>query len=198
VKPLHRTILLSATYQQRSDDRPECIKADSENRLLWKVTRHRLDFEATRDALLAVAGRLEAKVGGSSVKDILAPASTRRTMYGFVDRLQVPGLYRAFDFPSPDATSPAARRDHDPAAGAVPDEWPVRRGVRPGAAPPARRRGDNGRAGRAGWLYRICFGREPTAAELELAQTVCRRRSGSGVGALHPGAAGNERFVFVD
>jgi hypothetical protein len=30
-------------------------------------------------------------------------------LYSFVDRLQVPGLFRAFDFPSPDAT--ASQRD---------------------------------------------------------------------------------------
>src|SRR5438445_628235 len=55
------------------------------------------------------SGRLDARVGGPSVKDLLSPGSTRRTLYGFVDRLQVPGLYRSFDFPSADATSP--RRD---------------------------------------------------------------------------------------
>src|SRR5207247_4639260 len=64
---------------------------------------------ATRDALLAVAGRLDRRLGGPSARDIVTPQSTRRTLYGFVDRLQVPALYRAFDFPSPDATS--AHRD---------------------------------------------------------------------------------------
>ena len=33
----------------------------------------------------------------------------RRTLYGFIDRLNLPGLYRTFDFPDPNATSP--RRD---------------------------------------------------------------------------------------
>src|SRR5439155_9917826 len=79
---------------------------DPENRLLGQANRRRLDFEAARDALLAVAGRTDAKIGGPSARDLLAPASTRRTLYGFVDRLQVPGLYRSFDFLSPDATSP--------------------------------------------------------------------------------------------
>ena len=106
IKKLHRMILLSATYQQRSDDCGDCSKIDPENRLLWKMPRNRLDFEATRDNLLAVSGRLDAKIGGPSTRDILSPASTGRTLYGFVDRLQVPGLYRAFDFPSPDATNP--------------------------------------------------------------------------------------------
>jgi mono/diheme cytochrome c family protein len=106
LKKLHRRILLSAVYQQQSLDRPECRKVDPENVLLWKSARQRLDFEALRDALLAVSGRLDRTVGGPSVRDSLSPAARRRTLYSFVDRLQVPGLFRTFDFPSPDATAP--------------------------------------------------------------------------------------------
>lgn len=106
IKQLHRLIMLSAAYQQRSDDRPEYSRLDPENLLLSHAFRRRLDFEATRDALLAVAGRLDPKVGGPSIRDILAPAATRRTLYAFVDRQYTPGLFRAFDFPSPDTLSP--------------------------------------------------------------------------------------------
>ena len=59
-----------------------------------------------RDQLLFVAGKLDMKIGGRSVKDVFSPKSTRRTLYGFVDRLNLPGLYRTFDYPSPDASSP--------------------------------------------------------------------------------------------
>jgi len=106
IKKLHRRILLSRVYQQQSNDRPECKVVDPENALLWRMNRQRLDFEALRDALLAVAGRLERKLGGPSMRDIAAPASRRRTLYGFLDRLNLPSLYRTFDFPSPDSTSP--------------------------------------------------------------------------------------------
>ncbi|MFL5246162.1 MAG: PSD1 and planctomycete cytochrome C domain-containing protein [Gemmataceae bacterium] len=106
IKKLHRHILLSAVYQQKSDDRPEPQRLDPSNRLLWKMNRRRLDFEATRDALLAVSGKLDRTIGGPSVKDIFAPAATRRTLYGYVDRLKVPGLYRSFDYPGADATNP--------------------------------------------------------------------------------------------
>jgi hypothetical protein len=109
IKKLHRQILLSHAYQQQSNDRPDCKAVDPENALLWRMNRQRLDFEAMRDALLMVAGRLGRKVGGPSVRDIASPASTRRTLYGFLDRLNLPGIYRTFDFPAPDATSP--RRD---------------------------------------------------------------------------------------
>lgn len=39
----------------------------------------------------------------------LTGTEPRRTIYGFVDRLNLPGLYRTFDFPDPTTTSP--RRD---------------------------------------------------------------------------------------
>ncbi len=106
IKRLHREIVLSAVYQQASDERAECHLIDPENRWLWRMNRRRLDFEATRDALLAVAGRLQTTVGGPSVPGISEPASTRRTLYGHIDRLNLPGLFRTFDFPNPDATSP--------------------------------------------------------------------------------------------
>jgi len=81
---------------------------DPENRLLWKMPRRRLDFEALRDSLLAVSGTLDERAGGPSVN--LLAGSNRRSVYGFIDRLALPGLLRTFDFPSPDATS--AQRDN--------------------------------------------------------------------------------------
>ncbi len=106
LKKLHRLILLSSVYQQKSDDRPMCQNVDPENRLLWRMDRRRLDFEATRDALLAVSGKLDRTIGGPSVQNYLATDAKRRTLYAHLDRLNVPNLYRTFDFPSPDATSP--------------------------------------------------------------------------------------------
>ncbi len=104
-KRLHRLILLSATWQQASDDNAKAAKADPANQLFWRQNRQRLDLEAMRDTLLAVSGQLDLTTGGRAV-DILEPASTRRTVYGFVERQNLPGLFRTFDFASPDSTSP--------------------------------------------------------------------------------------------
>ncbi len=111
LKKLHRHIMLSATYQQVSTPKRAAgfIPAeqfDPENTLLWRMNRRRLDFESTRDALLAVSGRLDRTIGGPSVKDSLAASANRRSLYSHLDRLNVPGLLRTFDFPNPDATSP--------------------------------------------------------------------------------------------
>lgn len=106
IKNLHRQIVLSSTYQQASADRPDCQAVDPENRLLWKFNRQRLDLEALRDALLATSGRLDAKVGGPSINMLAVPAVPRRTVYASIDRLALPSLFRTFDFPSPDTTTP--------------------------------------------------------------------------------------------
>src|SRR5262249_4701693 len=58
IKKLHREILLSATYQQSSGFSAENSAIDPENRLLWRMNRRRLEVEAWRDAMLAVAGTL--------------------------------------------------------------------------------------------------------------------------------------------
>jgi hypothetical protein len=106
LKKLHRRLMLSATYQQESTIRPELSKVDVENRLLGRMNRQRLDFEALRDSLLAAAGTLDPKVGGRSVDLFKAPYTNRRTLYGFIDRQNLPGTFRAFDFASPDQHSP--------------------------------------------------------------------------------------------
>ena len=99
VKRLVQQIVLSATYRQRSDDRADAAKVDPENVLLWRMNRRRLGFEPMRDALLSAAGKLDRTVGGPSVQNFLAPTATRRTLYAHLDRLNVPGVYRTFDFP---------------------------------------------------------------------------------------------------
>jgi hypothetical protein len=105
IKKLHRLIMLSSAYQQTSDNNAVCAKADPGNQLLWRMNRQRLDFEPMRDTLLAVSGKLDLAAGGHAV-DITDPACDRRTVYGFVDRQNLPNVFRAFDFASPDTTSP--------------------------------------------------------------------------------------------
>ena len=107
VKAMHRLILLSTTYQQASDRRDDGFEADPQNQLLWRQNRRRLDFESMRDGVLAVAGKLDLKMGGRPVELFEAKAvSTRRTVYGYVDRYDLDATFRTFDFPSPDISAP--------------------------------------------------------------------------------------------
>lgn len=104
IKALHRTLVLSSAFQQQSaaDATIEAAKADPDNRLLWHYPRRRLELEAMRDTLLFVAGRLDVAMGGRPVDVAGDPLNQRRTLYGLVDRQNLPGLFRAFDFAVPD------------------------------------------------------------------------------------------------
>ncbi|MEP6670075.1 MAG: PSD1 and planctomycete cytochrome C domain-containing protein [Chthoniobacter sp.] len=106
VKKLHRAIMLSSAYQQSSDLRTDAAQADPENRLVWHMNRRRLDFEAMRDSLLAVAGQLDSTMGGRPVEITAAPYAKRRAVYGLIDRQNLPGVFHTFDFATPDQTSP--------------------------------------------------------------------------------------------
>ena len=110
IKQLHRRIMLSKTYAQDSADNAAFRVQDPKNRLLWRMSRRRLDFEALRDSILAVSGNLDLTIGGKPVELASRPYSTRRTVYGIVNRLSLPGMYRTFDFASPDEHAPRRHR----------------------------------------------------------------------------------------
>jgi hypothetical protein len=68
LKSLHKRIVMSATYRQSSDARPELTERDPGNELLARQLRIRLPAESIRDSALAAGGLLSTKVGGPSVK----------------------------------------------------------------------------------------------------------------------------------
>jgi hypothetical protein len=76
---------------------------DPHNQLLWHANLQRLDFEEVRDSILAIGGNLNYTMGGRPVRLNVLPYSTRRTVYGLVDRQNLPEIYTQFDFANPDA-----------------------------------------------------------------------------------------------
>ena len=130
VKPLHRMILLSNTYQQASVPvlSPAAREKDPQNKLLSSFPRHRMDAEQLRDTMLAVSGTLNPKAFGQSVIVPIEPEltnllykptqwevtpdtreHTRRSIYLFHKRnMRVPFL-EVFD--SPDTLLSCARRE---------------------------------------------------------------------------------------
>ena len=112
-KALHRLILLSSTYQQRSDGSADraviqrALKSDPENRLLWRMNPRRLTFEEWRDTALAVSCQLDRRMGGRAA-DLFPKGAdnVRRTLYGLVDRQFLPNVLRQFDFANPDLHVP--------------------------------------------------------------------------------------------
>ena len=102
MRRLHRQIMLSAAYQQSSDNQPDYATRDPENRLVWRANLRRLDFEAIRDSLISLAGKMDPAIGGKPVNITDEPYSYRRTIYGYVDRLRLSDLLSQFDFSDPE------------------------------------------------------------------------------------------------
>ena len=122
IKEMHRLMVLSTAYRQSSAFNEAGAKIDEENKLLWRVSRRRLDGEALRDSILAVSGSLDLKMGGPSVFPELpaemkqsgwtaSPELTqrnRRSIYVYVKRnLRYP-LFITFD--SPDRCETCSKR----------------------------------------------------------------------------------------
>ena len=123
LKPIHRLIVLSATYRQSSATNGTAAAADADGRLLWRYPPRRLEAEAIRDAMLSVSGKLDLAVGGPGFdtfkpndnyvrvyepKESFGPAEWRRMVYQFKPRSQHDGTFGAFD--CPDAGQPTDRR----------------------------------------------------------------------------------------
>jgi len=75
-KKLHKTIVMSATYQQSSAARDDLETRDPANRLLARQSRLRLPAELIRDSTLAVSGLLYPAIGGKSVRPPLPEGVT--------------------------------------------------------------------------------------------------------------------------
>jgi hypothetical protein len=184
IKTLQRTILLSNTYQQRSDLRKPESERDPENRLVWRFNRQRLDFESMRDSMLAVSGALDPAIGGPAVNITEPPFPGRRTLYGFIDRQNLDGLYRTFDFAVPDATSPRRFVTTVPQQALFMMNSPfLHEQARRLAAeihPPATSASPAEIAQAAARMYRQVLGRSPVPREEALAGSFIVRQSGAG------------------
>ena len=111
VKALHKTIVLSQTYRQRSFATPEIMADDPDNAWLARGPRHRLPAEMIRDQALAASGLLVEKVGGPPVYTYDIPESFkpapagkgealyRRSVYTFWRRTGPAPMLEAFDVP---------------------------------------------------------------------------------------------------
>ena len=82
IQYLLKKVMLSATYQQKSESRPDLKKADPENKLLARAQRFRMSGEMIRDYILATSGLLNTEVGGPSVKPYQPPGLWEETNAG--------------------------------------------------------------------------------------------------------------------
>ena len=110
---------MSATYRQSSTSDGANAKVDGDNRYLWRQNRRKLEAEAVRDSILAVAGKLDLTMGGPSFRDFVVekpehsphyqyhlhdpedPKSHRRAVYRFVVRSKQQPFMAALDCADP-------------------------------------------------------------------------------------------------
>jgi len=96
LKHIHRLILTSDTFQQKSTFSGNASKVDPENRLLWRFTPRRLEAEAIRDSILAVSGQLNRTMFGRGTLD---PGQKRRSIYFTVKRSLLNPMLNLYDAP---------------------------------------------------------------------------------------------------
>ena len=114
LKQLHRTIMLSSTYQMSTAWDQNAADQDPENELWWRMNRRRLEAEAIRDALLAASGQIDLQIGGSLLPtanrayvtstsniDPVVYVTNRRSIYLPVVRSALFDVFQAFDFADP-------------------------------------------------------------------------------------------------
>ncbi len=174
-KKLHRLILLSATWQESSEAVPSSAELDPDNRLLSHQNRRRLDFEAMRDTLLEAAGDLDLRMGGHAVEIADGNYARRRTIYGFVERQNLPSLFRTFDFATPDTTSSKRFTTTVPQQALFFLNSPFALDQARELARRSEIRGEDDPDGRIGRLYEILFQREPEPWEVRLGERFVRR-----------------------
>lgn len=168
LKSLVRLIVNSDFYSQSSLDRSEASEVDPTNELYWRMNRRRLDFEALRDTLLARSGNLDLSQYGQSEPIDTPPFSSRRTLYAYIDRQNLPSLFRTFDMASPDSHSPKRAETSVPQQGlfllnsefiAVQAEALARRAEAVAA--------EAGTSEAVDWLVAAVLGRTPDALQRE-------------------------------
>ncbi len=98
LKPLHKQIIMSATYAQSAEFIQAKASVDPENRLHWRRTPRRLEAEPIRDSLLWVSGLLDTAMFG---KGTLDPAMKRRSVYFQIKRSKLIPTMQLFDSPEP-------------------------------------------------------------------------------------------------
>lgn len=122
-KRLHRLMITSATYRQSSQKRQDGMQVDAATRFLWRYPPRRMEAEAIRDGILAMAGVLDNRMYGPGFdlfehntnyvkvynsKRNFGPSEWRRMVYQSKPRMQLDEIFGQFD--CPDAGQIAPRR----------------------------------------------------------------------------------------
>ncbi len=202
LKPMHRLMVLSQTYQLSSGELSASgVKQDPENTLYWRMDRRRKEAEGLRDSVLTVAGRLNRKVGGPGVRIPLEPEvrdlifteaevvdlwpvtpaiseHDRRSIYLHRKRNVHYPMFDAFD--APDMLTSCPQRGvslHAPQALVMMNSEFAQSAARSFAQLLIQTSGEDTR--RIEVAFERCFSRRPSARELRLTRAFLREATGT-------------------
>jgi len=179
-KRLIRRLVLTSTYRQDSAPSAAALEGDPANDWLSHARVARLEGEAVRDAVLAVSGRLDPTVGGESIAIHLTPflqgrgrpgssgpvdGAGRRSLYLAVRRNFVVPLLSVFDFPAPISTRGRRSVSNVPAQALALLNSPFVHAEARRFAERALAEEPDDEAARLTRMYRLAFGRDPSAEE---------------------------------
>ena len=193
-KPLHRILLLSATYRQSSQFLPDRHAVDADNRWLWRYPPRRLEAEVLRDQMLQLANSLDLQIHGPPFVDVsiqenngstyyepltlpetgMDPLWCRRTIYRFSPRGGGVTLLELFDSPDCAITSPKRASSSTPLQALALLNNPLVEWTSEQLAARANESNPGADGQQVRWLYRQILSREPTAVELDRCQSVAR------------------------
>jgi hypothetical protein len=189
LKHLHRLIVLSATYRQAGTAHAAGLAADAQDRLLWRYPPRRLEAEPLRDAVLAISGNLDLRMGGPGF-DLFEPnanyvkvytpkkefgrAEWRRMVYQNKPRMQLDDTFGAFD--CPDAGQIAPQRNSSTTALQALNLLNGRFLMQQSGlfAERLKREAGDDPAAQARRGFRLAFGREPSVQESAAAVRLIR------------------------
>lgn len=219
-KKLHRLIVTSSVYRQRSSGssvselaaQTKAFEADKENRLLWKMNRRRLSAEEIRDSILLASGKLDLKMGGPGYYlfdlektehsphfeyhkfDHSNPESYRRSIYRFVVRSQPDPYMTTLDCADSSQSTPARNETQTPLQSLTMLNSRFNLAM---AQEFAKRIVDSNEevSEQIKSAFRIALVRDPTAAEMELMRAYVSKHSMANLGRV---IFNMSEFVYVD
>jgi hypothetical protein len=185
LKPLHREIVLSAAYRQSGAYREAASRTDRDAAYLWRFPPRRLSAEEVRDALLAVSGKLDRRMGGPGFRlyrytvdnvatyypiEDFGPETFRRAVYHQHARSVKPELLGQFDCPDSSLAAPKRVSTTTPlqALSLLNNDFALDQ-ARFLVERASKEAGD-GAAARIERIWRLAYGRAPDAEEARAAQ----------------------------
>lgn len=183
IKHMVRLMVLSRTYRQTSVG----ASADTDNRLLARQSRWRLEAEMIRDNALAVSGLLNARIGGRSARpyqpagyfeflnfpkrDYVADTGAdqyRRGLYTHWQRAYLHPMLKAFDAPSREEGTCERPQSIAPQAALVLLNDPTFIEAARVFAARILREGGTSTDERLRWAWKVALSRTPTERELAI------------------------------